>query len=202
MIITLNGKPYKIKQVSELSFTEFNKIFIQGGVSDLTGYLSLFCDIDIETLLNAKLSGASIPALDRQIFNLDFKAVLKDEKKTVEYDSKIISMEELAMKTFGNSYMFELIRQKKGLNQYEVCMYALAIAIAKSNDMNLIQETYRNLSSKPWSKVLPQGFFLAKHFSATKINSVKLSIRCIWELKAIRWKWLISRKKYQRAEKI
>ena len=51
--IKINGKKYEIKSLSELSFSEFNKVIVDNELIDLPNYLSLFCEIDRDVLMTS-----------------------------------------------------------------------------------------------------------------------------------------------------
>jgi hypothetical protein len=205
MTITINKKAYEIKAISELTFEEFNKIVVLGSATDLKEYLALFCDIPLEELLASELKGASIPALHKMIFNVDIESVLKDKKHSLQWNDKTLLMSDISMKTLGNSYMFEIYRQAyeaKKINQYELCIYALAIALTNTQDMSVINKACARLKQSNWMKVLPQGFFLVKNSSLRRINLMKISMLCTWGLRLTTWKWRTSRIKYSKLERI
>jgi len=200
MKLKINQKEYYIKSLSKLTFKEFNKIIGDGNAIDLPSYLSLFCDIPIDQLNSAQLTGFNIPAAHQLIFNIDIEKVIKDKKETVIFRDQAISMESLRFKTFGQSYAFEMIRQQKP-NEFELSVYALAIALSTSLDPEYIKEVYNELSHQIWTKVLPQGFFLHKKFCNSKMALISLYLRFTLKLKIIKWKLQASRMKFQKQEK-
>lgn len=202
MIVKINKKPYSLKPVSKMTFDEFNKIIVKGKVTDLTEYLSLYCDIPADELIHSKLQGASIPALHQSIFNVNISQVMKERKDTVKYDDTIYLVRELALETFGQQYMFDMYRQEKDLNIYELSIYALAIALSESMDTTMIEHYYSKLCAMPWIKILPQGFFLAKKFSGSRMNSLKLYLACIAQSKKIMYRFRISKMKLIDLEQI
>jgi hypothetical protein len=200
MNIKLNNVDHAIKPLSKLTFEEFNKIIGDGKATSLPEYLSLFCDIPIADLFAAKITGFNIPTAQKLIFDLDIEEVIKDKKETVKHKDQVISMEALKFKTFGQSYMFEMIRQKKP-NDYEMSVHALAISLSTSLDPEDIKKTYNQLSQQVWTKVLPQGFFLYKRYLPTTLASIGLSLRFTLQLKLIRWKLRGSILRYRNQER-
>ena len=200
MNIKLNNVDHAIKPLSKLTFEEFNKIIGDGKATSLPEYLSLFCDIPIADLFAAKITGFNIPTAQKLIFDLDIEEVIKDKKETVKHKDHVISMEALKFKTFGQSYMFEMIRQKKP-NDFELSVHALAISLSTSLDPEDIKKTYNQLSQQVWTKVLPQGFFLYKRYLPTMLDSIGLYLRFTLQLKMIRWKLRGSILRYRNQER-
>lgn len=202
--IKLNGVKHYIPQLSELSFREFDRVIIQEEVTELKQYIALFADTSLEDLMKSELTGANLPSLHNHIFNLDVEQVIKDKKETVLINGETRSMSSLSHSTFGTNYNFDLYLgsyKRKKITFYSLCLYALAISVS-GNDMEEIGKTYEELSKQKWTKVLPQGFFLAKKFSTSKVSLIRLWATCTLQSKGIKWKMKISRKKLIIQERI
>lgn len=179
--ITINKKPYKIKSISELTFAEFNKIFVLAKVTDIREYLSVMTDISIEDLMSSVMTGATLETLYTLIFNVDIEATIKQEKATIKQGGKIHLMTDLSLETFGKAYYHDLYLQKynaKVLNEYEIFIYSLAIALVENLD-NGIEGTYNELAAMRWTDVLPQGFFLAKRYRRRSMTLTQHWKACI-----------------------
>lgn len=203
--IKLNGEKHYLPALSELTFAEFDRAIVKEGVTDLKEYIALFTKIPIDELMNAELSGASLPALHASIFNMNIEEVIKDKKATIKVGDKTIAVSSLTHATFGKNYTFDLYHsayKRETISFYSLCVYALAIAVTDSNDMKEIGEKHEELSKQVWTKVLPQGFFLAKKYSTNKANSIRLWVTCTLQSKAIRWKMKTSKMKLIIREKI
>ena len=200
--IKIAGRPYLIPSVSQLTFTQWNKIFITSKVSDLPEYLSFFTDIPVDQLMESRLSGASIPALHALIFNVDQGSVLKDRNLVFEYKGEYRLIKEMDFDTFGALYHYEIYRSAKDderINQYELAMYALAITMAGEDE---IEPTYKALCGMVWTKVLPHAFFLNKEYMKGNVQRLMSSMTFIWGLKAIQWKIRGSRESWRKLERI
>ena len=106
--IKINGEPYNVPSVSELTFNQFNDIIVIGKVTDLREYIALFTNIEIADLMKSDFSGASLPALNKMIFNVDIDSVMTDKKNVVKFKEEFYSMDELNHATFGKDYFFVL----------------------------------------------------------------------------------------------
>jgi len=194
-----------IPKLSELTFDQFDRIMIQGKVSDLKEYISVFIDMDMDVLMNAKFSGASLPALQVKLFNVNIEDTIKDKKDTVMFKEKIQTVEGLSHNTFGKDYHFDLyngLYKREKISFYTLCVYSLAIALSKTMEGKEIEENFQSLSKQKWTEVLPQGFFLAKRFCGGKVNSIRLWVICTLVSKGINLMTKISRKKLAMSERI
>ncbi len=200
MKIKIDGKPYKIKKLSELSFTEFNNIMIKGQCNDLKSYLSLFIDMPMKEFLNAKLKGVSLTSLAERVFDCDEAAVIEDKRNTVKLRGDILIVGEAGLWSVGQSYLFELnlFNYKDGkINEYELAIWALAIALLKDDeisDMTKAQDNYNDLISQTWVSVLPQAFFFLKRTVKAKISSPRLSTRFMQGLRKTNFLTRISKR--------
>jgi len=202
--LKINGVGYNIPPVSKLTFDEFNKIRIKGDNNNVIDYISAYTQTPKDDLMRAQMKVASPAALHQSIFDIDEDKELKERKLVLKYDGTFYELDHLAINTFGKSYHFELYRQQYAqdkINNYELCLYALAIALSDVVDKD-IEVIYRELKHYHWTQVLPHSFFLGKMFCGSMINSFLLSMRCISALKTTRLKTLISRKELERLEKI
>lgn len=202
--IKINGKAKYIPSISELTFRQFNDIIVKGNALELKEYLSLFLDLPVEQIMKSTIICASIPALHQKIYNLNIEEVLKDTKSTIEYNGEIYTMSELEIDTFGKAYMFELMRlkQEEGkINQYELCLYAMALSLSKHPKYDDVDEIFKSLYDHKWTSVISQSFFLAKRINKKRIQRLLLSTTCIWELRAIRLKMAYYQKKLKKLER-
>ena len=204
--IKINGEPYNVPSVSELTFNQFNDIIVIGKVTDLREYIALFTNIEIGDLMKSEFSGASLPALNKMIFNVDIDSVMTDKKNVVKFKEEFYSMDELNHATFGKDYFFDLYhsRQKaEQINFFQLCMYSLAVALASDTDgMTEIGKNYERLCNRNWMEVLPQGFFLAKKYSKGTKDLMRLWANCILPLKVTKWKTYILEQRLITREKI
>lgn len=203
--LKINGKTRNITPVSKLSFKAFNRIIIEGKVTDLKDYLSIYLDMDLAELMDAEIKSNSLPALHQSIFDVDFEEAIKTTPKTFTYEDHIYLVDEIRLSTFGKNYFFDLFhtQQKQGkINAYELSLYALAIAVSKNNDIGEVEKIYQDLSQKNWRLVLPAAFFLLKRFIKRRKGSILLLIRFIMELKRIKWLSMSSLRRLSRLERI
>lgn len=203
--LRINNKKYDIKYLSELTFEEFDKIMVDGEVSNLPEYLACFTDISIKDLLDGQVRGTSLPALHQRIFNVDIEDVIKDKKDTLKFKDEIYSVDSLRHDTFGKHYHFELyhsVYSQKKFSFYRLCIYALAVALTDEMDAKKINEAANRLMRRKWVEVLPQGFFFVKKLSRSKRRSISLWAACTILSKKIKWKIKYSRKLLIQWEKI
>jgi len=196
--IKLNGKSHFIPQLSELTFDQFDRVMIKGEVTDLKEYISVFLDMDMNILMNAEFSGVSLPALHQSIFNVNIHKMIKVEKSVVKLFDKHYTISELSHNVFGKNYQFDLyngLYKRKKISFYKLCIYALAISLSDSFDSEDIEKNYENLSRQVWTKVISQGFFLAKKLSGSRGNLIRLWLICTLTSKAINLKIIASRKR-------
>lgn len=182
MQIKLNNKIYTIKPVSQLTFTEFNNIIVKGKVSTLPEYLAMHTGLYVKQVMQSEIKAASVPYVHQCIFDIDVEKELKTEKNTVKYNGIVYETGYLSLSTFGESYLFDLHLQeyiKKKLNEHELYLYTLAIAIDSEN----YESIYNGLCEMNWTKVLPQAFFLAKKFRKKKPILIGLLKTSIWALR-------------------
>jgi len=187
-----------IPKLSELTFDQFDKVMMDGEVTDLKEYISVFIDMDMSTLMNSEFSGTSLPSLHQSIFDVDINNEIKDKKQAVKLVDKYYLVRELSHNTFGKNYHFALyngLYKREKISFYTLCVYALAISLSHSLDNKEIEKNYQHLSNQKWLNVLPQGFFLARKLSGNKINSMRLWVICTLISKGISLKMKISKKK-------
>lgn len=202
--LKINGKTRNITPISKLSFKQFNKIIVEGEVTDLKEYLSIYLDMDLVDLMNSEIKTDSMPALHQSIFDINYEEAIKNPPKTFTYLDQIHIVDELRLSTFGKNYFFDLyhgLHGQKKINTYQLCLYALAVAISKNNDMNEVEKVYQDLSLKNWRLVLPTAFFLLKRFVKKKRGSMILLIGFTMELKKITWLNTSSLRRLKRLEK-
>ena len=204
--IKLNGKRYTIPRLSELTFEQFNKIIVKNKVNSLKEYLAVLTGNTTEEIMASEFSGAQLPSLQEMIFDVNIDAVIKDKKTVVECFGIYHIVSNLGHGIFEKNYQFGLfsgLYEQKKINFNELCLYSLAIALCDNELVNLdeINKRYEFLNNKPWKDVLPQGFFLAKKLSKSKIISIRLYLSCTLQSKRIKTNLQVSKKKLIELEK-
>ena len=188
--LKINGKTRNITPISKLTFKQLNDIIVKAKVTDLKEYLSVYLDMDLIELMDAEIKSASLPALHQSIFDVDFEEVIKTAPKTFTYNDSIHIVDEIRLATFGKNYFFDLYHSQHAqgkLNTYELCIYALAVALSTKNDMAEVNAIYSDLIHKNWRLILPTAFFLLKRFTKRKSGSMLMLMNFTWELKKIKW---------------
>ena len=202
--IKLNNHPFEIQSISELTFSNFNRIMIKAKVSQLAEYLSLFSSLDVGELMESEFKGASIPTLYASIFDCDIKAILKTKFETFKYEGETVILKDIKISTYGRQYFFSLYYEQykaDKINIYELSLFCLAICLSSDQDGEDISKIYKELSLMNWRDVLPHSFFLLKKFLNRKSGSWKASIRYTMELSVIRWSGVFQMKKLISTEK-
>lgn len=202
--IKIKGNTIKIPSLSELTFRQFNDVIVKGNALQLNEYLAVFLDMPVDEIMRANIKCASLPVLHQKLFNLDISAVQKDLKSTVKYKDNVYPMSELSIDTFGASYFFELMRLKENegkINQYELCLYALALGLSKKPDYSDTEDIFKDLYGYNWTAVISQSFFLGKLTSETRIKKLVLSVSCILGLKAIKWQMVYYLRNLKKSER-
>ena len=185
MNLKINGKKHNVKPISQLSFEEYNRIVIQGKVATLPEYIALITDYPVEDVMQSEIEASSTPYIHQMIFDCDVQKELKEKRETVKVRDETYLTNELTLKSFGKSYYFDLYLQKhveKKINEYELAMYALAIAISDELS-DKVEQVYQDLANQNWRKVLPQAFFLAVKSRRLRPISIKLLKASMQELK-------------------
>jgi hypothetical protein len=177
----INGKKYRIPQVSDLKCSKFISVFGSGEDIDLKAYLSLFIDMPIDDLMNASIKSSSIPAIQASLFDIDINTVIKNPQNTLHYNNKYYLISDMSLDTFGKAYVFDLYFEKHKSNQinnFELCMYATSCFLSESPDTDEIQKVYDKLLEYNWTDIIPISFFLAKKLLRKKKGFL------IWWLKS------------------
>ena len=186
--LTINKERVSVKRLSELSFKELNEIILEGEALTFPEYLSFFCKIDKDELLNAEYKGKSLTSVYAQIFNVNIEKVVKDNKETIRFRDKVYLMRDLSVNTFGKNYMIDLKRkqmQAETINRYEFSLYVLACGLSQDRTGEDIPQIYKELKESNWMEVLPQGFFLNKSIAPSRIKRAVLSLNYTLRLRWI-----------------
>lgn len=205
--IKLNKKLFSIPQVSELTFNQWNEVFIKAKVTNLENYLAVFTDLSVEKIMKSEFKGDSLPMIQALIFNVDqSKALEKKEIFTHNMNGKkeYVLLNTLDFKSFGALYHYEIYRGAEingKINRYELALYAMAIALSDKKE-DTIESIYKKLSDMPWQLVLPHAFFLNKKFVRWRIQRLALSIGFTLELKWIQLMTKRSERKLRESERI
>lgn len=204
MNIAINKTKYEIPVTSDLTCSQFNKIFIINKVTSLDHYLSLFTDIEQEKILESKISSYTVSALHAFIFDVDIEETIKNKKNTFKYEGDIYKAKDLELDTFGKEYYYDLYLQrcKAGkINEFQLSLYALAIAITPSLD-DTIEKIYNKLLTYSWIKVAPVSFFLLKKYKNKKKHLTTELKTFTRVLKVVKLKMLASKVKLMQWVKI
>jgi len=199
MKLNINGKRHSVKSLSELTFKEFNKVLVKAKVGGLDEYLSVFLDIDKNELLGSKIKSYTLDSIHKFIFDIDVTAHIKTIPKAIMWKEKAYMVADLSLDTFGKAYYYDLYFQRykaQQLNEYQLGLYALAVALTDSLDEK-IEITYAQMEEEKWTKFLPTSFFLLKKYRKPKRFSIMLLIRYTWGLRLIRWRINSSKRKWK-----
>ena len=172
MNIKINGKAHAILPLSKLSFFSFNEILIKKEVYDLKEYIAIFTASEMDKLMNSKIDTISMPALHANIFDIDIHKTIKSPPKTFMWSDKVYLLQDMALLTFGDNYIFDMFYEKfksEEINQYELGLYALSVFLCHNThgkdemyDTENVGKIFNELCKMPWKEVLPVSFFLAK----------------------------------------
>jgi len=203
--LKINGKTRNITPISKLTFKQLNDIIVKARVTDLKEYLSIYLDMDLGELMDAEIKSTSLPALHQSIFDVDFEETIKTPPKTFTYNGQIHLVDEIRLATFGKNYFFDLYHSQHAqgkINTYELCIYALAVALGTKNDMAEVNAIYSDLIHKNWRLVLPAAFFLLKRFIRKKKGSMLTLMNFTWGLKKTKWQNKSALTRLKRMERI
>ena len=202
--LKINGEKHEIPAISELTFKQFNDTVVKSKVTKLQEYLSIFTSMSVEELMSSKIKSVSITSLYHHIFNVSVKEEINRKYESFTHNGNTFEMKEMSIDLFGEHYLFSLIfnqYKNKSLNVYELGLYALAISLSNTQEMQEIEEIYMDLQNKNWRDVLPHGFFLLKKLCKKNKGLRRLLIICILELSVIHWRIKYQAKKLKHMEK-
>jgi hypothetical protein len=142
--IKIQGKPYKIKSISELTTKEFLELATISEL-DTVKYIAWQTGVDMKDAFFAVTSKTVELAIGQipNIANLA-RPTWPDYTKTIQ--------------TVGQRHQVEA----SGLKGYALLVFILAVSQARSNnidDVNALRDSYLE---KPFTEVLPAGFFFYK----------------------------------------
>ena len=205
--LKINGDTHLIKPLSELSFDQFNRMYLDGNVDDLLKYLAFFVEMDYNDFIKSDLKCANLDSLHYQIFDVNPEEIIKRNKEVLIFNGEQIKTEDIQLNNVGKHYLYDMYFQlyrNDNINIFELSIRALSIALLsdkESADMLAAEDNYDELKKSNWMQVLPVGFFLFKKYKRKKINSLRLWIHYTLILKAIRLKALFSTKKASSIQK-
>lgn len=172
MKLTINNKTHSITPISQLSVAEFLRIVVKGKVATLPEYIAIITDEQVEEIMKSQLEAASAPFIHQSVFDVAVEKELKQHKDAIMLKDEIHLMRDLTLKSFGKSYFFDLYLQQfieKKINEYELCVYTLAIALCDELS-DKVEQTYQQLIKMNWRKVLPQAFFFGQKVQESETN--------------------------------
>ena len=189
MNIKINDKSHFVTPVSGLIAESFIKIFVEKELYDLKQYISLFVDLPLSELMDAKFEGHSVKLIHEKIYDLDIEDVLKNTPKTFTFDNQTYIVDEMSLDTFGKNYLFDLYHDSfkdRKSNIFEIGIYCLACHLSNSYDMTVVDGIAKELLKMHWHKVIPASFFLLKKSLKKRNASWRLSIAFIVESKRMK----------------
>lgn len=148
--ILINGKKYKIKAVEELNTREFIELSKIENLNVIR-YIAWQCMLDEDSVFFAKVS----PAIEASIGTVPDIRFIKPPKR-FDYKKQI--------ETIGQRHQVEQCN-KTG---FELLVFTLAVAQARSNNIDDVNVLYNQYMTEPFTETLPAGFFFFKRYSRGK----------------------------------
>lgn len=151
--ITIDGKKYNIKAISELTTAEYlqlNKI----KKPDVLKYISWQTGVSIKKIFFAVID----PKVEKAIGQIPDVTKMK-VAKWVDKNKQI--------ETVGQRHQIES-SQVKGLELLVLC---LAVSQARSNNFEDVEKLQAEYMKMPFTEVLPSGFFFFKNYKTGRKNA-------------------------------
>jgi len=184
--LTLNGKRTIIPQLDELSVKDFTTIVEKNINLDALSYINAFTGKDI---YNSKVeSSVSLDKIESLLLNVDIDFSKLPVPNLIELNGEKYLIKELDDGTFGKRYTHNIYKsrvEEGKISITQLCVFALALMIAKTDSVQEIDSNYRKLLEMNWTKVLPAGFFLSK-----KLANQKPSIMRFFQALTIRLNYI------------
>jgi len=146
--LKIKNKKYRIKSIDELTAAEFIAVTKIEGL-DLVKYISWQLELPINTAFHAVID----PRLEVAIGRIPDVAKLP-KPKGFDY-SKLIQ-------TVGQRHQIE----ESGLTGYELLVFVLAVSQANSSNIDDVHRLRDSYLARPFSEILPAGFFFFKILQA------------------------------------
>ena len=161
--ILISGRKYKIKSIPELTTAEFIELSkIQE--PDFVKYISWQTKLSMEDCFFTITSKAVEEAIGKMpdITKLPYPKHRKDlpQSKTIE--------------TVGQRYQVEGC----GLHAFELLVFVLAVAQARSNNIDDVHRLRDQYLQQPFTEILPAGFFFIQMLRSGKRSGVSY----LWRL--------------------
>ena len=165
--IKIQGKPYRIKSISELTTKEFLDLATISEL-DTVKYIAWQTGVSIDSAFFAVTSKTVERAIG-QIPNVQTLPRPKwpDYSKTIQ--------------TVGQRHQVEV----SGLKGYALLVFILAVSQAQSNNIDEVNALRDSYLVKPFTEILPAGFFFYMN-SQPGSNFVQRSLKKLKELHGIR----------------
>lgn len=152
--IKIKGKPYRIKPITELTTKEFIALCKIENL-DIVKYIAWQTGVKMDTAFFAITS----PAVNKAI-------------------GQIPDITKLPFpKTFNKSNVIETVGQRHqiegcGLDGFELLVFVLAVAQAKSNNIDDVNKLRADYLDRPFTEILPAGFFFYKNLNSGRRGAV------------------------------
>lgn len=150
--IKVNNIKYTIKTISELTTAEFIELTKLENL-DVPKYVSWQTGVSIESAFFAKISPTVEKAIG-QVPDITKMSVPKWVDKNNLID------------TIGQRHQVET----SGLEGYELLVFTLAVANAKSVNIDDVRKLHVKYLAMPFTEILPAGFFFFKNLRSGKRN--------------------------------
>jgi hypothetical protein len=144
--IKINGKPYRIKSIAELTTKEFCELSLIEAC-DITKYISWQTGLSLDDCFFA--------VSDKRIeIAIGVAPDITKLPKSPRFNYKLL------IETVGQRHQVEN-SNKTGM---DLLVYCLAVSQARSNNSDIVQELYANYLTRPFAQVLPAGFFFYRKY--------------------------------------
>jgi hypothetical protein len=154
--VKINGKKYKIKTIPELTTEEFIELSELENL-DTSKYISWQTGIDIKKTFFAIISKQVEKSIGK----------VPDIRKL--HIPKWVNKKNI-IETVGQRHQIE----NSNLKGYELLVFTLAVANAKSNNIDDVNELNDIYMQMPFMDILPAGFFFFKNYKNGKSEGRRL----------------------------
>lgn len=184
--LTINGKRAIIPQLSELSVKDFCEIVEKNINVDAISYINAITGQDI--MSSQAEFNVDLDKIDGLLLDVDIDFSKLPVPNLIQIGEDNFLIKELDDKTFGKRYTFNMYKsamQQGKTSITQLCVYALALMMSKTDNAKEINDYYEKLIEMNWTKVLPAGFFLSKQLTRTKPSITKFFKQLIIRLNYI-----------------
>lgn len=145
--IKINSKKYKIKSVDELTTGELIEL---SKIPELTTvkYISWQTEQSLKDSFFAVVDAATEQAIGKIP---DITKMQRPRLSYVDYSKTI--------QTVGQRHQIE----ESNLKELELLVFILAVSQARSNNIDDVLKLQSDYMAKPWSEILPAGFFFFRN---------------------------------------